>query len=188
MLSSRLRHSKGLTPLIHRREDLEPNLDFELQKISDSTGHRVSMSREARVAFLKWTQSSEATWSANFRDLNAAVVRMATLANTGRISETDVAAECDRLRAGWNSDHSPSPGILATVMSPEKVSEVDLFDQVQLQSVISVCRECRTLSEAGHKLFSVSRLSRSSSNDADRLRKFLARFGLSWNDVKDATP
>jgi transcriptional regulatory protein RtcR len=177
-----------LPGLSERREDLEPNLDFELQQISDATGHRVSMSREARAAFLKWAQSGDATWSANFRDLNAAVVRMATLASAGRISETEVAAECDRLRAGWDSSQCPAAGLLSNVITAEKLSELDLFDQVQLSAVISVCHESRTLSEAGRKLFSVSRLAKNSSNDADRLRKYLARFSLSWNDLADVAP
>jgi transcriptional regulatory protein RtcR len=36
-------------------------------------------------------------------------------------------------------------------------------------------------------LFSVSRKERKSSNDADRLRKYLARFGLDWNAIRDLT-
>jgi transcriptional regulatory protein RtcR len=35
-------------------------------------------------------------------------------------------------------------------------------------------------------LFAVSRQQRSVVNDADRLRKFLARFGLDWTIVHDA--
>lgn len=89
-----------LPGLAERREDLEPNLDFELQQLCDATGRRISMTREARTVFLKWAKSSDARWSANFRDLNAAVVRMATLANAGRICEADVAAECERNASG----------------------------------------------------------------------------------------
>jgi transcriptional regulatory protein RtcR len=89
-----------LPGLAERREDLEPNLDFELQQLCDATGCRISMTREARTVFLKWAKSSDARWSANFRDLNAAVVRMATLANAGRICEADVAAECERNASG----------------------------------------------------------------------------------------
>ena len=33
-------------------------------------------------------------------------------------------------------------------------------------------------------LFAVSRLHKTSSNDADRLRKYLARFGLDWERVR----
>jgi transcriptional regulatory protein RtcR len=176
-----------LPGLAARREDLEPNLDFELQKISDDTGHRVSLSREARAAFLKWAQSSEAKWTANFRDLNAAVVRMATLATAGRISEADVKQECERLRKSWEPHAATAdPGesqVLERVLSDERIEQLDLFDRVQLAAVLKVCRECRTMAEAGRRLYAVSRQSRTSHNDSDRLKKYLARFGLGWDDI-----
>jgi transcriptional regulatory protein RtcR len=53
-----------------------------------------------------------------------------------------------------------------------------------LAAVIKVCRECRTLSEAGRILFGSSRERKKAANDADRLRKYLARFGLSWDLLK----
>lgn len=37
--------------------------------------------------------------------------------------------------------------------------------------------------KAGRQLFAASRSKRTSTNDADRLRKYLARFGLSWETV-----
>jgi transcriptional regulatory protein RtcR len=46
-----------------------------------------------------------------------------------------------------------------------------------------VCRESKSLSDAGRKLFAVSRAKKAKSNDADRLKKYLARFGLRWEDV-----
>jgi transcriptional regulatory protein RtcR len=63
--------------------------------------------------------------------------------------------------------------------------ELDLFDRVQLEETIRVCRTSRSLSEAGRRLFSASRARRSSSNDADRLRKYLARFGPDWSQVAE---
>ncbi len=176
-----------LPGLAARREDVEPNLDFELQKITDETGHRVSMSREARAAFLKWAQSSDAKWTANFRDLNAAVVRMATLATAGRISETDVRQECERLKRLWQPQetkaHSSDEHALEHVLSPERIEQLDLFDRVQLAAVLKVCRECRSMAETGRRLFAVSRQARTSHNDSDRLKKYLARFGLGWDDI-----
>lgn len=176
-----------LPGLAARREDLEPNLDFELQKITDETGHRVSMSREARSAFLKWAQSPDAKWTANFRDLNAAVVRMATLAAAGRISESDVRQECERLKRLWQpqetKDHSISEDALEQVLSIERIEQLDLFDRVQLAAVLTVCRECRSMAEAGRRLFAISRQSRTSQNDSDRLKKYLTRFGLCWDDI-----
>jgi transcriptional regulatory protein RtcR len=57
---------------------------------------------------------------------------------------------------------------------------VDLFDRVQLEAVLDVCRHSSSLSEAGRRLFAVSRSKKKAPNDADRLRKYLARFGLKF--------
>jgi transcriptional regulatory protein RtcR len=46
-----------------------------------------------------------------------------------------------------------------------------------------VCRQCRTLSEAGRLLFSASRGRKATTNDADRLRKYLNRFGIEWSQI-----
>ena len=61
---------------------------------------------------------------------------------------------------------------------------LDAFDVPQLACVIRLCRSSSTLSEAGRRLFASSRLTKATSNDADRLRKYLARFGLDWRGVK----
>ena len=55
---------------------------------------------------------------------------------------------------------------------------------MQLDEVIATCRRSRTLSEAGRSLFAVSRTRKKSSNDADRLRKYLAKWGLSFDEVR----
>jgi transcriptional regulatory protein RtcR len=111
---------------------------------------------------------------------------MATLARSGRISTADVQQEIQRL-SGDSPAASAGPvdhaAVLAGFMSPGAIGELDLFDQLQLAAVIQVCRECRSLSDAGRRLFSVSRSTRSSINDADRLRKFLSRFGLTFQEL-----
>ena len=66
----------------------------------------------------------------------------------------------------------------------EELEGIDLFDRLQLAGVIKVCRESRTLSEAGRTLFGSSRERKKIANDADRLRKYLARFSLSWDQLK----
>jgi transcriptional regulatory protein RtcR len=70
--------------------------------------------------------------------------------------------------------------VLNPLLGREAVERLDWFDQVQLAAVVKVCRESGTVSEAGRKLFAVSRESRKTPNDADRLRKYLARFSLDW--------
>ena len=82
----------------------------------------------------------------------------------------------------WSAAEEKTDGeaVLASVLGPKKLEQLDLFDRVQLAAVIGVCRECATLSEAGRKLFGSTREKRKVQNDADRLRKYLLRFGLDW--------
>jgi len=175
-----------LPALRDRPEDIEPNLEFELESFARSRNQLVRFSREARRAFLRFAISPEAAWAGNFRDLNAALTRMATLAPGGRITEDVVAEEVERLGAAWSriADRQAGQLRLETVMPESQWSSLDLFDRLQLDAVIGVCQRSRSLSEAGRQLFSASRLRRSSTNDADRLRKYLARFGLKWSDLQ----
>ena len=71
------------------------------------------------------------------------------------------------------------------VLGSEKLDKIDLFDHAQLVEVIKVCRQSKSLSEAGRSLFAASRKRRNSSNDADRLSKYLAKFGLSWTNIQN---
>lgn len=164
-----------LPSLAQRREDIEPNLDFELNRYSQEQQAQVRFNKEARQRYLQFACSEQAEWRGNFRELAASVTRMATLADTGRIDDELVQEEIARLQQNWQKDQ---PEILPDL------PELDLFDRSQLASVISVCRSSDSLSEAGRKLFSVSRQLKKQPNDADRLRKYLARFGLSWESIK----
>jgi transcriptional regulatory protein RtcR len=76
-----------------------------------------------------------------------------------------------------------SVDLVAEVLGAGLAAELDRFDRVQLADVIAVCRQSRSLSEAGRVLFAQSRSRKQSTNDADRLRKYLTRFGLGWDDV-----
>jgi transcriptional regulatory protein RtcR len=69
-----------------------------------------------------------------------------------------------------------------------RAAQLDRFDRVQLGEVLAVCRRSSSLSAAGRELFAASRADKRSSNDADRLRKYLARFGLAWATVRGDTP
>jgi transcriptional regulatory protein RtcR len=174
-----------LPSLKDRAEDIEPNLEFELEEFATRHGARVTFSREARAKFLKFAVSSDAHWQGNFRDLNSAITRMATLAPGGRISTQVAEEEIERLRELWAEPAESDDGqTLEALLDRDKLEEIDLFDRMQLAFVVKVCREAGTLSEAGRKLFSSSRERKKTANDADRLRKYLARFGLSWQDVR----
>ncbi|MCP1469330.1 transcriptional regulatory protein RtcR [Sphingobium sp. OAS761] len=173
-----------LPGLADRREDIEPNLDYELDRFAEREGDRASFNKEARQRYLAFANGSEATWPGNFRDLAASITRMATLSPKGRIDLDCVEAEIGRLRRLWSGQVDNGAGILTDVLDEQAIVEMDLFDRVQLAEALRVCRASRSLSEAGRTLFNASRARRSSSNDADRLRKYLARFGLDWGAVK----
>jgi transcriptional regulatory protein RtcR len=175
-----------LPGLAERSEDVEPNLEHELTACSTMTGTRVSMSREARTRFLTFAMSSEAQWPGNFRDFNGAILRMATLAPGGRITTDIVDEEIRRLRSSWRAMAEADLGadLLETLLDSERLAHIDEFDRLQLKEVVRVCRSCASLSEAGRRLFSVSRTRRAATNDADRLRKYLVRFGLDWKTIK----
>jgi transcriptional regulatory protein RtcR len=72
---------------------------------------------------------------------------------------------------------------LEGALSQQQIAALDLFDRLQLQAVLEVCRRSNSLADAGRKLFAATRSKRSSLNDSDRLRKYLARFDLDWTRV-----
>lgn len=174
----------NLPGLADRREDIEPNLDFELRNYAARENELITFNREARVRYLAFATSPEASWTANFRDLGASVTRMATFAPSGRITEDVVMEEIDRLKRSWSrTKRNDAQAVLEALIGDEKSQALDLFDRIQLAEVIRVCREHSSLSAAGRTLFAASRAQKASTNDADRLRKYLARFSLDWQAV-----
>lgn len=183
-----------LPGLRDRIEDLEPNVEHELERWSQQVGRRVHFSAEARRRYLDFATSGEAAWHGNFRDLNGSITRLCTLAEGGRITENDVDGEIARLRSDWRRDEpfaaagadggvaargaEADDELLRSVLGDERLAALDRFDRVQLAEVVRCCRSARSLSAAGRELFAVTRQKRATANDADRLRKYLARFGL----------
>ena len=170
-----------LPPLCERPEDIEPNVDYELDRLAREGGRRVSFHDDARRKFLRF--AARAAWRANFRDLRAALTRMATLAPSGAIRVIEVDEEIARLEASWSASTTmtKSSGHVERLLGER---EIDWFDRVQLDAVIEICRSEPTISAAGRRLFASSLQKRASKNDADRLRKYLARFDLDFADLQ----
>ena len=174
-----------LPGLAERREDIAPNLDYELDRFAEREGVRASFNKEARQRYLAFATAPDATWPGNFRDLAASVTRMATLSPKGRVDTACVDDEIVRLKRLWTGQASEVPNGLEDVLDAEVLAAIDPFDRVQLAETIRVCRASRSLSEAGRTLFAASRARRTTANDADRLRKYLSRFGLDWVAVSN---
>ena len=181
-----------LPGLRHRIEDLEPNIDWELERFSARSGRRVHFNAEARTRYLRFATAATAQWRGNFRDLNASITRLATLAPAGRITEAEVADEIARLAGDWRHGAGPDDAgdggddALLQPLLGDRLATIDRFDRVQLAGVVRACRRAASLSAAGRELFAVSRSRRARTNDADRLRKYLARFGLNFDGIAGA--
>ncbi len=173
-----------LPSLKQRMDDFEVNLEFELRQSARLLDRNIRFSQRAKRTYLAYAKSPEATWVANFRDLNASVTRMATLSPTGRIDETTVDREIERLRQRWQGKTSPSAVELSDYVEQILLEDMDSFDQEQLKYVIGVCLKSKSLAEASRKLFDKSRLRKQTQNDSHRLRLYLQKFGLSANDLK----
>jgi transcriptional regulatory protein RtcR len=107
---------------------------------------------------------------------------MATLAIGGRITEELVTEEINRLQYAWSgfTESETADDGLANLLSEQALAELDLFDRLQLAQVVKICRNSRSLAEAGRTLFNHSRSQKSSVNDSHRLKQYLQKFGLDF--------
>ena len=148
--------------------------------------HSAEFKGKVGLEAVRFAMSPDAAWSGNFRDLSASVTRMVTLADAGGIGQAIVAGETTRLQQLWRHHNRPADNTdvdLAEVLGNEAASQLDMFDAVQLAAVVRVCRQSKSISDAGRKLYNVSREAKAKPNDADRLKKYLARFGLAWGEL-----
>lgn len=170
-----------LPALRERSEDIEPNIGEALRRFEKSYKRRVVMNKEAKKLFVDY--ASHATWKGNFRDFNAAVMRMATFSGSaGRIGSDLVQEEIERLKEMEKPSYSEDK-FLTILLGNNYVDKFDDIELCQLKHVLSVCRSARSLSEAGRTLYNCSRLKKTVVNDADRLKKFLKKFDLTFERI-----
>lgn len=191
----------SIPPLSQRTEDFSDFIFQELEQWKRRTGQNVWFDEKAREKFLRFAESLESVWSGNFRDLRASLMRMIVLSEKNEgdatISMETVSEEIARLKALWagappvvrppRGEADSSFELAQKIIGKQRWEQLDRFDKTQLADVLFVCRRAQSLSEAGRILFSASRLEKSTTNDTDRLRKYLLKFGLSWNDIQNAS-
>lgn len=171
-----------LPPLAARPEDIEPAVDVALEEARRDLRRDARFEPEARAKFVAFARHDDTHWLAGFRSLRASVRRLATLADDGVVTVGDVDLELDRL-SGREPVHEVAEAAdvdLEALLGAAQYEALDRFDRVQLADVVHVCRNAASLSEAGRELFAASRARRKKVNDADRVRKYLLRFGLEF--------
>jgi transcriptional regulatory protein RtcR len=177
-----------LPNLKDRVEDIAPNIEFELQRFATQHQRQLRFQRDALEVYLKFSKSKEASWQGNFRDLTASVTRLATLSSGELIRSETVEKEIQRLKQLWSIQTAVNEvkeqDILLKYLDQTQLAEVDEFDQIQLRGVLQVCENAKSMADAGRQLFAASRQQRNTTNDSDRVKKYLARFGLSWGDFQ----
>jgi transcriptional regulatory protein RtcR len=179
-----------LPGLKDRREDIEPNLLFETERASQQLGARVSWSAPAWNRFMEFAM--EHAWPGNFRELGSAVARMATLADGYRITVIDVEVELETLGRGSRLDpigrvnRGRTLNLVHRVLTDATVDAADLFDLNALEGMLEIVRDAHSMADAGRRLFAASRLQKTNCNDSDRVRKYLAGWGLDYRGCKDA--
>ena len=182
-----------LPGLSERREDIEPNIVYELERFASEQGRKVIFNRDAWQHYLHFAIHI-AAWPGNFRDLAGSIIRLCTLSGDGRVSLDLVKEECLVLgKHGQHSNHQTLSNsfdqvkngqLIDQVLGSEKAQTIDRFSRIQLGDVLSVCRDQPNLAAAGRILFSESRKSLNHANDSDRLAKYLAKFGIKWRKLK----
>lgn len=167
-----------LPSLAERREDIPANCQFALENAKKHTTTDfgdMTFDPDAEEKFINFCQDDKMTWDGNFREFNAMVWRMATLAKKGTIKVEDVEKEIKRWKTIRKAEQkkpkanravtavepvptSPLPDafckfeFLRELLGEEKFNKKRLDELAQLAFVVSVCKESKNQAEASQRL------------------------------------
>lgn len=176
-----------LPSLRERPEDIEPNIDYELGRLSAELGMRIRFGGPARRQYLDFALSDQGLWLGNFRDLIASLTRMSTLAAGGEITVDVVEREIDRLHRIWNGNGVGNRQVekiknaramvqLEHFLGSERCAQLDEIDRTILAKVLEVCMTSESVAEASRRLMGKSRERMEKPNDTNRLKAYVARW------------
>ena len=197
-----------LPSLAERREDIEANCHFALEKSKNhvlSPFSNMVFAPDALKSFITFCQDDKMTWDGNFREFNAMVWRMATLAKGSTITVKDVEAEISRWEKIREAEQKTSKAdnvAAAPVQAPVQTSPLpdasckfeflrallgEAFNRLRLDElaqfafIVSVCAEAKNQADASRRL----RINQNDSKDGSaQLSKYLGRLGLDFNAVR----
>lgn len=171
-----------LPGLRDRLEDIEPNLVYELARLQEQHKAVYRMLPKAFQKYLAYATSSTASWKGNFRDLTSSVERMTTLSEKGIIDEQVVEDEIEMLKAAWRESGLTSSAGESLVDKVLPDHQLNLFDQAQLNLVLSLCVDAKSYADLGRKVYGES----VGKNPSQRVRDFLKDHALSLDAVQSA--
>lgn len=185
--------------LSERREDIEPNFNYELDLFRTQANRGVVITDDARKLFMDYALAETTRWDGNFRELRNMVARMGTLAQDGEIRPSDVEREISRMNSTQTIEAvtvptpppliQPSPEedpYLKSLLGSGYSERLDAIEIATLKYVLDICRTSTSAAEAGRRLYNVSRENRTTANDSDRIAKFLRTYNLRFSQVRHA--
>ena len=185
--------------LSERREDIEPNFNYELDLFRTQANRGVVITDDARKLFMDYALAETTRWDGNFRELRNMVARMGTLAQDGEIRPSDVEREISRMNSTQTIEAvtvptpppliQPSPEedpYLKSLLGSGYSERLDAIEIATLKYVLDICRTSTSAAEAGRRLYNVSRENRTTANDSDRIAKFLKTYNLRFSQVRHA--
>lgn len=180
-----------LPGLKDRKEDIEPNLLYELKKSEKTLGVKARFNSEAMDQFLTFSISDNALWKRNFRDLSSSVIRMVTLSENGIITTQNVVEEIERLNVSWglknnvNLDDSKEFDKSTFLLGNDDILSLSKIDLMVLEETINVCITSKSASEAARRLYANINNVDLSQNPSGRLNKYLGKFNLSYKIISN---
>ncbi|WP_198330980.1 RNA repair transcriptional activator RtcR [Psychrobacter cibarius] len=97
--------------------------------------------------------------------------------NSPSNNSSDITLDNETIEQGSHST-------LRKYLDEDMLTTIDSFDAVQLAYVIEVCINHKNQAAAGRYLYANSRDKLKIPNDSDRLRKYLMKFGLRFDELK----
>lgn len=173
-----------LPGLKDRKEDIEPNIAYELIKQERELGIKVRFNKDAKNKYLKFATSEKALWKRNFRDLSASIIRMITLSENGFIDDSCVNDEILRLEKSWGIQVNSTDINLENYLG-DMISEVTKIDLMVLEETIRICLASKTAAEAARSLYSNKYNEDLSKNPSGRLNKYLSKYKLSFKIISN---
>ena len=168
-----------------------PNLDYELEQFRRRTGTAVTFSQEAREQFLAFATSRTRTLAGQLprpqRGDHAAGDAGAGRAHHRRSGRRRRSRTSRRRGGSPAADREPAL-VDRVGRRPSAAATLDRFDRVQLEDVLRCAAQRRACRPPGACSSTARAQRKQSVNDADRLRKYLARFELEWAEVKRRLP
>ena len=123
----------ALPGLAQRREDIAPNVEYELQRFSSSKQTQIRFDKKPALPIWHLPVPHRRNGAATFANSVHPSRAWRRLPNKGRITLSLVEEEIALLKESWQ---------IATPQ-PELNMDIDLFDRRQLETVLEVCRPAR---------------------------------------------